>query len=394
VEVLMLTNDGVLYCLDNNGVQKWNVTFGGSIGYFSSVVADLDQDGTLEILACSEDLHCISHLGTFEWNYTLGNGISFTPSIADLDNDGLLEIVFSYGTPPNCKINCLDNTGQSIWNYTSVEFSTQGAAISDLDNDGTLEICFILYNDDTLFCINHNGILEWSYIFNSLGPDLQPIIADINADGLNEILVGTADYYMVCLGLTGVTSSGPQQWSCFLGSAFHTGQMDSDGDYMDDLTEKRYNTLEDSADSDSDLLNDWEEIYYYQTDPLDDDTDNDNVLDGIEVNSYNSDPLDTDTDNDGLTDGEEINTLGTNPTNTDTDNDGYSDYLEVNAGTDPLDPGDHPPITITLPPETIVQNQTITTTLESGMIITTSVVVVFAGLTAIVLIIRKRRKLV
>ena len=49
-----------------------------------------------------------------------------------------------------------------------------------------------------------------------------------------------------------------------------------------------------------------------------------------------------DTDGDGLNDEQEVDTYGTDPTKTDTDGDGYTDGEEVQAGTDPIDPDDHP----------------------------------------------------
>ncbi|MHA1348110.1 MAG: hypothetical protein ACTSO3_17035, partial [Candidatus Heimdallarchaeaceae archaeon] len=49
------------------------------------------------------------------------------------------------------------------------------------------------------------------------------------------------------------------------------------------------------------------------------------------------DPTNNDTDSDGLNDGEEVIEYLTDPTNNDTDSDGFSDYDEVEAGTDPLD---------------------------------------------------------
>ncbi|GAG88079.1 unnamed protein product, partial [marine sediment metagenome] len=262
------------------------------------------------------------------------------------------------------------------------------SAVADLDGDGTLEVQVGSY-DDKLYCFNHTGGIEWSY---TTGDDIysSPCVADLDNDGIFEVIVGSLDYKLYCLGLTGVTSSGVSPWYCFRGSAFHTGHMDSDSDYMDDQTEVFYGTNPQNDDTDNDMLEDWDEINNYHTDPTDDDSDDDGLTDYEEVITYLSDSWVDDTDEDGLSDYDEAKTHFTDPTNYDSDGDGYSDYVEVIHGTDPLDPNDHPPTTITLPPETTTLNQTITVT--AGIALGSVVLVVASSLTISVIVYRRRRK--
>ena len=301
------------------------------------------------------------------------------------------------------------------------------------------------------------NIWEHKYGLDSTNPE--DANNDFDNDGIMEIVFSNA-VYCYCLNLTGVSSSGPQEWTMFRGSMFNTGQMDSDGDFIDDQTELFYGTNSLNNDTDNDQLEDWDEIYYYQTDPTDEDTDGDTVTDGDEVLIYSTDPLDPDdhpvfdSDNDGLLDdeeliygtdpnnpdtdydllmdGEEIYTYGTDPTKDDTDNDfledgeeikgifspfnpganatGYvhtnatnidsdsdtfSDSLEIIMNSDPNDalsvPIVSPPTdTITPPPETITQNQTITVT--AGIVLGSVVLVVAFSLTISVIVYRRRRK--
>ncbi len=121
---------------------------------------------------------------------------------------------------------------------------------------------------------------------------------------------------------------------------------DAVGNTATDLTEDEITILEhnelpydDGTDTDGDGLTDWEEIYVYDTDPLDPDTDGDGLSDGDEVLVHDTDPLDPDTDGDGLSDGEEVLLHDTDPHNTDTDGDGLTDGEEVNDyGSDPTNP--------------------------------------------------------
>jgi hypothetical protein len=63
------------------------------------------------------------------------------------------------------------------------------------------------------------------------------------------------------------------------------------------------------SDTDSDLLDDGDEVLDYGTDPLDPDSDDDGLLDGTEVSVVGTDPLDFDTDNDLIGDAREVDLL-------------------------------------------------------------------------------------
>jgi|GEM_PF-1149533 cysteine-rich repeat protein len=118
------------------------------------------------------------------------------------------------------------------------------------------------------------------------------------------------------------------------------------------------------ADTDDDgLIDGFDEMAIFGSDPINVDTDSDGIQDGTEVGrtvghdtdtdlnifiadidpTETTDPLDSDTDKDGLDDGtEDINDNGeidegeTNPHDADTDEDGINDNDEASFGTDPL----------------------------------------------------------
>ncbi len=109
-------------------------------------------------------------------------------------------------------------------------------------------------------------------------------------------------------------------------------RADTDSDGLNDGDEvNKYKTNPLNNDSDGDGLKDNDEIYIYKTNPLKGDTDNDGLLDGEELNIYKTNPNDADTDHDGLNDGEEINTYKTDPLKADTDHDGLKDGDEVDT---------------------------------------------------------------
>ncbi len=93
-------------------------------------------------------------------------------------------------------------------------------------------------------------------------------------------------------------------------------------------------------DYDLDNLNDIEELTVYFTSIWSADTDNDLLEDGEEI-FYHTDPNNPDSDYDTLSDYQEI-MIGTDPLNPDTDGDGYSDGEEILNQTDPLDSNSFP----------------------------------------------------
>jgi len=80
---------------------------------------------------------------------------------------------------------------------------------------------------------------------------------------------------------------------------------DSDGDGLPNFEEVEKGTDPNIPDTDSDGLNDGDEVKVWLTDPLKQDTDEDTLLDGNEVNRIGSDPTKTDTDGDGIPDNED-----------------------------------------------------------------------------------------
>ncbi len=109
---------------------------------------------------------------------------------------------------------------------------------------------------------------------------------------------------------------------------------DTDGDTLSDGEEiKKYGTNRFLADTDGDGVEDWDEIWSSEFDPLVDESANDADGDGLsdldEYFEYDTNRYETDSDDDGLSDYDEVVVHGTNPEKCDTDNDELTDYEEV-----------------------------------------------------------------
>lgn len=118
-------------------------------------------------------------------------------------------------------------------------------------------------------------------------------------------------------------------------------KADTDGDGLSDMDElKKYKTDPLKSDTDGDKLSDKEELMETKTNPMTVDSDGDDLSDYAEVKRFKTDPNKMDSDGDGLNDGVEVNKHKTSPLKVDTDGGTVKDGVEVKRGTNPLDKAD------------------------------------------------------
>jgi hypothetical protein len=94
--VFGMTRRNQIRSLDSTGATRWTYTTGGNT-YGVPSAADVDLDGVEEILVGSFDnsLHVIDRNGNVVDQYFAPDAVSAPPIVADLDGDGTMEIVFA-----------------------------------------------------------------------------------------------------------------------------------------------------------------------------------------------------------------------------------------------------------------------------------------------------------
>lgn len=299
MEVLMATTNGTLICLDSSGKKIWEFE-SKNYNPFTPAVVDLDNDRKLEVIVNSQNgnITCVNHLGAKLWSWKLRDEIFIAtpPSIADVDLDGIKDIFFGDVKGNIHVLNKYENSNyikvSKIAELSDVEIQTS-IALSDLDGDGIIEI-IVSSSTGWIYCIDKelaiNDLNEGIIGEIAIPSPTSPIIVDINDDNKLEIIVGSKDGNLYCIKIKNISESGEQQWYAFRGNIFHTGQLDSDSDFIDDITERYFDIKTELYDSDFDLLSDGYEILQYHTDPNDMDTDRDKINDNIEVQNENRDP--------------------------------------------------------------------------------------------------------
>ncbi len=119
------------------------------------------------------------------WVFPITNYTNSSPALADLDGDGLLEVVFAVNAEALYALN--GEVGSILWSYPLTETSNSSSpVINDLDGDGKPEVVFA--TADTLIVLQgESGIIIWSQpIDGFIG--ISPCTADLDGDGTPEVI--------------------------------------------------------------------------------------------------------------------------------------------------------------------------------------------------------------
>ncbi|MFN8597926.1 MAG: FG-GAP-like repeat-containing protein [Anaerolineae bacterium] len=178
--------------------------------YASPAVVDVDQDGQVEALWGGYTLMSVNgSTGAIEWNRPQGSSSRLWPGIvvADLDHNGSLEIVTASG---NGIITVYDAPNHIMpgWpvNPTGSGNEIRSLAVADIDNNSDLEIVVCsTRSDNQWFVYEHNGALRtnWPKMTDSdtngyaAGCFNENVgVADIDGDGRGEIIGPNDTHYI------------------------------------------------------------------------------------------------------------------------------------------------------------------------------------------------------
>ncbi len=209
----------------DNPAEKWRFFTNGPVRS-SPAVADINNDGDIEIVFGSDDrtLYAVTCEGSVLWSYQTADCIRSSPAIADLNNDGDTEIVF--GSDDGNVYVLQGKDGSVVWKYFVNEKIRSCPLIYDLDNNGKMEIIFGSHNF-VIYALRDDGTLLWTF---STGDkiDSSPAIATVEGDCM--VVVGSGDGKLHFVD----AESGRKKWDMSacgtLESSPAIADIDRDGD--------------------------------------------------------------------------------------------------------------------------------------------------------------------
>ena len=208
-----------------------------------ATLVDLDGDGDLEIIAGNDDglLHVLHHDGTEMTSYDVGDDIRGGISVADLNDDGSYELLFTGYDDMIHVWNPIDGAELDGWPYDMGSNSLTEPVTADLDNDGDLEIV-TARKSGVAYVFHHDGTLFNNFPAN-LGGNVEssPAIGDVDGDGDYEIAFGTTNGLKV---IDIKTEMGDRlSWKLHRGNLERTGSLGMtlvSNDYEEGLTPSEF----------------------------------------------------------------------------------------------------------------------------------------------------------
>jgi len=374
-EIIVGAENGKLIVLNGeNASILWTFTAGNKYGTAilgKPTIFDLNNDKSMEVIVSSNDhnIYCFEgSTGRLLWNYWHGVNGKIVCAIADVNKDGIFDIINAGGPQSIVAIN--GKSGKPI-SFIDLEEQLRNGfldapKVGDINFDNKTEI--VISNEDMLFCfkLNPSFKLVWkqslkrstydyyrSTCVGSIGQYLWGVISltdssiycfrgdtgyllwkkklsnnkkfcslfDINNDSIDEILI-VRNFEIDCELFIINSTNG----NVIANNLIFDNRTLEYVEICDIDNNGNVNLLCCSDDEISIFelsTNSYSQIYW-------------NVIDGDENATSNFNFSHNDFDCDGLIEFVETEVYGTNPLVSDTDNDGIPDGWEVKNGLDPL----------------------------------------------------------
>ncbi len=200
----------------------------------SPTIVDLDDDGLSDVVVGSQD----NHIWAFDakgnnitgWPVDTGGAISLSsPAVGDIDGDGMVEVVVG-NLIDNIYAFNHDGTTVTGWPVTTGDWVQSSPALGDIDNDGQLEIV-VGSTDNNIYALEGNGSYVTGWPITTGGDIISsPALGDIDNDGQLEIVVNSYDGYIWALESNGNNVTGwPIKTAGLVRSSSALADIDNDG---------------------------------------------------------------------------------------------------------------------------------------------------------------------
>lgn len=195
-ELIAVTENGQVHLISDANQSQLIASLDPIIG--SPAIADLDQNGTDDIVVVTQNgqLHILTAEGIAYQSDPVTGGATSSPVLADLDNDGFIEVLFGgLGRIWVHRFNgVLQNGGALAFPLKDESGAIQASPIiADIDADDTLEI-LVGSPGGLIYGLTSRGHTLTGFPLSVPGPiATSPLIDDLDNDGTLELVVFTTN---------------------------------------------------------------------------------------------------------------------------------------------------------------------------------------------------------
>jgi hypothetical protein len=188
--------------MDGTSVTGWPKTVSSYAAEGAPAFGDIDGDGYGEIIVTNHGLTSGGYIyaykrdGTVCTGFPINHGYSTrTPVLADVNNDGKMELIINKRTYPTGQVYIYKGDGTILtgWPKNIGHVPASSAAVGDIDGDNVPEIIAESYN--ALYAWKPSGDSIPGFPFALPNGDVNsyssPVLADINGDNYKEIIFGS-----------------------------------------------------------------------------------------------------------------------------------------------------------------------------------------------------------
>jgi parallel beta-helix repeat protein len=182
------------------------------------VACDYDLDGYKDVIYSTDDgdvvcLRCNTAPPSTEWDEHISNDPITCLAAADMDRDGTIEVIAAGGN----KLYFIDACDGDVADMVQMPVTIDNLAIGDIDGDVDLEVVCTSATGRVVAIDGSDISMDVATEYHPVG---SPVLADIDQDGVNEIIVAmeegririirpTGQNYIAPVPMKGLCRTGP-----------------------------------------------------------------------------------------------------------------------------------------------------------------------------------------
>jgi len=176
-----------IYVLNGDGSLRWKHPTTGSVHVVW--IGDLGDDGRGEVIAGAECIYALADGGALLWRLPMGGYVDQV-AVGAGSPGGSAAIVVATGYP-SAGISALDVAGNLTWEHETVS-SPVSVLVVDMNEDGMDEV-LVGSADGAVSLLDATGEVKWSCQLPEPVSDLS--VADLDANRERELVVASGDYF-------------------------------------------------------------------------------------------------------------------------------------------------------------------------------------------------------